>query len=366
MTERILLYVGTYTRPTDFLPEANADGIYIFEFDISTGKLTQVGEMQGIDNPSFLSIDHTNQYLYANSEVYEWHEGLITAFSINQATGELTYLNKQSTLGHSSAYNIVEHTNQYVLVANYGNRHGLVMLPINADGSLSPASDSHEFTETPEGTVPDRQDRSHVHCVMIDPTNTYVIVNDLGLDRISVYKLDLDAGKLILHNLSSVEVPAGAGPRHLAFHPNGRYVYASLELSSSVMAMKFDSSSGALEAIQTISSLPSDLDEYSHNSDIHVTPSGKYLYVGNRGHDSLAMYSIDENTGLLTLIGYQSTQGKTPRNFAIDPTGDYVLVANQDSDNIVVFKINHNTGQLMTTEITIACPTPVCLKFITL
>ena len=322
--------------------------------------------MQGIDNPSFLTIDHNNEFLYANSEVYQWHEGLITVFAIHQETGDLTYLNKQSTLGNTPAYNIVERTNQYVLVANYGDRHGLAMLPINADGSLSPASDSHEFTDIPDGTVPQRQDRSHVHCVMIDPTNTYALVNDLGLDKIWIYKLDLIAGKLIAHTPAFINVPAGSGPRHVVFHPNGQYAYVTLELSASVLSLKYDSESGTLEPMQTLSALPHDFDGHSHCSDLHVTPSGKYLYVGNRGHDSLTIYAIDENTGHLTYIENQPSKGKTPRNFAIDPTGNFLFVANQDSDNIVIFKIDHGTGKLRETAFTVNCPTPVCLKFIEL
>lgn len=358
------MYVGTFTRPAAYLLETNGKGIYSFEFNSATGELTPVGEMLGIDSPSFLTIDPNNKFLYANSEVSEWHEGTITAFSINQDTAGLTYLNKQSTLGNMAAYNFVEATNQYVLVTNYGDRHGLAMFPINADGSLSPASDSHEFTDIPEGTVPDRQDRSHVHCVRVDPTNTYAIVNDLGLDKILIYKLDFASGKLIPHDPPSIKVQSGGGPRHLIFHPNGQYVYVILELSATVLALKFNSELGTLEIIQSIPALPNDFDGYNISSDIHVTPSGKYLYVGNRGHDSLAIYAIDENTGLLTFVEYQSSNGQTPRNFAVDPTGDYVLVANQDSDNIVTFRIDHDTGKLIDTGFRIDCPTPVCLKFI--
>lgn len=363
IARKTILYVGTYTRPTDFKVEATGEGIYTYEFDTVTGKLTQIGVMQGIDNPSFLTIDHQNRYLYANSEVYQWHEGLITAFAIDQTTGTLTYLNKQSTLGNTSAYNVVDHANRFVLVASYGDRHGLAMFPIHGDGKLSEACDAHEITESPGGTVPERQDRSHLHCVVVDPTNTFAIVNDLGLDKIFIYKLDLEHGELTPHDPAFVQVEAGSGPRHAVFHPNGQYVYVSLELSASVCALKFDSNSGTLDIIQTLSTLPDDFDGHSHCADIHVTSSGKYLYVSNRGHDSLTIYAIDENTGLLTLIGHQLSKGQTPRNFAIDPSGNFVLIANQDSDNIGIFKIDHDTGQLIDTGLIVDCPTPVCLKF---
>ena len=364
ITQKTFLYVGTYTRDTDFLSDPNGEGIYIYEFDASSGNLDRVGEMFGIDNPSYLTIDHSKRYLYANSEVYQWHEGTVTAFSIHQETGVLAYLNKQSTLGNTSAYVSVDQTDRYVLVANYGDRHGLAMFPIKGDGSLSSASDSHEFDEIPVGTVPERQNRSHVHCVIVDPGNTYAIVNDLGLDKIFVFKIDFDSGKLIPHDPTFVEVLAGGGPRHSVFHPNGRYLYACLELSSSVAVLEFDGESGKLEVIQTVLALPDDFDGFNISSDIHVTPSGKYLYMGNRGHNSLAMFSINADTGLLTLIGHQSSKGQSPRNFAIDPTGDYVLVANQDSDNIVVFRIDHETGKLLDTGIMVECGTPVCLKFV--
>lgn len=359
---KVLLYVGTYTRPADYLLSTNGEGIYIFEFDPSTGELNRIGEMFGIDNPSFLSIDPQNQYLYANSEVPEWHEGLITAFAINPTTGALTYLNKQSTLGNIASYNTVDKTSRHVLMTNFGDRKGLAIFPINEDGNLSPASDAHEITEIPEGTIDPRQNMSRSHCVRVDPTNRYALVNDFGLDKIFVYQLDLEAGKLIPHDPPSIQIDSGNGPRHTVFHPNGQYVYVTLELSASVLALKFDSDSGTLEIIQKLSALPDDFDGESHCSDIHVTPSGQYLYVGNRGHDSLAIYAIDESTGLLTLVGHQSSMGQTPRNFEIAPSGKYVLVANQDSDNIVIFEVDENTGQLIETGV-VTCPTPVCLKF---
>ena len=364
ITQKTFLYVGTYTRDTDFLSDPNGEGIYIYEFDASSGKLTRSGEMFGIDNPSFLTIAQSKRFLYANSEVYQWHEGTVTAFSINQETGALTYLNKQSTLGNTSAYVSVDRTDRYVLVANYGDRHGLAMFPINSGGRLSLASDSHEFDDTPVGTVPERQNRSHVHCAIVDPSNSYAIVNDLGLDKIFVFKIDFDSGKLIPHDPAFVKVQAGGGPRHSVFHPNGRYLYACLELSSSVAVLEFADESGKLEVIQTVSALPDDFDGFNISSDIHVVPSGKYLYMGNRGHDSLAIFEIDEDTGQLTFVGHRPSKGQSPRNFAIDPTGDYVLVANQDSDNIVVFRIDHDTGKLIDTGMMVECGTPVCLKFV--
>jgi len=358
------LYVGTYTRPAPYLGTTNGEGIYIFKFDSSTGQLEKVGEMGGIDNPSYLAIAHDGKYLYADSEVWGWHEGMLTAYAINKETGELTYLNKQATRGSINAYVSIDQTNQYAMIANYWDGHSVAMLPINDDGSLAPVSDSHEHTEKPEGTVPERQDKSHAHCVIPDPTNTYALVCDLGLDKIMIYKLDLENGKLVPNDPAFSKVNSGAGPRHLIFHPNQKFAYAIQELNSTISALSFDSGNGSLEVLQTISTLPDDFDGHSHCSDIHITPDGKYLYTGNRGHDTLTMYSVDENTGHLTLIGHQSTKGKTPRNFTIDPTSTFVLVGNQDSDTIVIFKINSDTGELEDTKITVDCPTPVCLKML--
>ncbi len=358
------LYVGTYTRPAPYLAATNGDGIYIFQFDSDTGQLERTGEVNGIDNPSYMAIDGEDRYLYADSEVWLWPEGTLSAYAINKTTGELTYLNKQATLGSINAYVSVDKSNQYVMVANFWDGQSITMFPVEADGRLSPYSSTHEHTEKPAGTVPARQDKSHAHCIIPDPTNTYAMVCDLGLDKIMVYRMDLENGQLVPHDPAFTVLEPGSGPRHMIFHPNGRYAYVIQELSSTVCALAYDSDTGTLTPLQTISTLPDGFDGTSHCSDIHVTPSGKFLYAGNRGHDSLAIYAIDENTGQLTALGHQLSQGTTPRNFMVDPTGKFVLVGNQDSDAIVVFEINEATGLLDDTGITVDCPTPVCLKMI--
>ncbi len=362
MTESVFLYVGTYTRPFPYLQATHGEGIYIFRFNPVTGELAQVGQV-AIDNPSYLVIDHSKRVLYACSEVWEWEEGTITAFAIDSKSGRLTYLNQQPAMGGITVYLSLDKSNRYLLAANYRDGQAVAILPINADGRLAPASSSHKHTEPALKTVPARQDKSHAHCVIADPTNAYVLVCDLGLDKIMIYQLDTENGLLIPNDPPYVQMTPGSGPRHLVFHPNGRFAYVAQELNSTVAVLSFDTATGTFTLLQTHSTLPESYDGHNSCSDIQLTPSGKFLYVGNRGHDSLAIYAIDDDTAALTYIGHQSTNGKTPRNFVIDPTGTYVLVGNQDSDTLVTLRINPHDGTLKPVAVT-PCPTPVCLKFI--
>lgn len=363
MTESVFLYVGTYTRPFPYLKETHGAGIYVFRFNPETGELSQVGQV-AIDNPSYLTIDHRKRVLYACSEVWEWEEGTVTAFAIDSKSGSLTTLNQQSALGGITAYLSLDKSNRYLLAANYRDGQSVAMLPINADGSLAPASSSHEHTEPALKTVPSRQDKSHAHCVITDPTNAYALVCDLGLDKIMIYQLDIENDQLIPNALPFLQMTPGSGPRHLVFHPNGRFAYVTQELNSTVAALSFDSTTGVFSILQTHSTLPEGYDGHNSCSDIQLTPNGKFLVAGNRGHDSLAIYAIDGDTGTLTYVGHQSTGGKTPRNFAIDPSGTYVLIGNQDSNTILTLRLNPQDGTLEHVAIT-HCPTPVCLKFMT-
>jgi 6-phosphogluconolactonase len=364
MAQKTLLYVGTYTRPAPYLASTNGKGIYVYSLNRDTGELTYLSEIEGIDNPSFLAIDPQKRHLYATSEVWGWHEGLVTAFKIDPETGALSYLNKQSTLGSITAYVTVESTNRYLLLVNYWDRQSVAMFPIQADGSLAPASFSVEHTEPGAKVDPARQDKSHAHCIVPDPTNTYAMVADLGLDKIMIYRMDLEAGKLIPHTPPFLKMNPGAGPRHFVFHPSGKFAYVIEELASSIAALAYDSTKGTLEWLQSVPALPEGFDGHSHCSDIQVTPDGRFLYGGNRGHDSLVIYAIDPSSGKLSYVGHQSTLGQTPRNFAIDPTGTFLLAANQDSDTIVTFRIDRETGLLHETGFVAEVPTPVCLKMI--
>ena len=365
MSNRIIVYAGTYTLPVAHVKQSAGEGIHIFSFDTDSGQLTKLDVTGNIESPSFLAIDSTQSYLYAGSEVDEWAEDRIRAFAINPDDGKLTFLNHQSAMGSSAAYVSVDRSNQYVLAANYSSG-SVVLFPIEENGSLAPASNIQNHDYPLAGTVPSRQESAHAHCILMDRNNRFALACDLGLDKVIVYKLDTEENQLVVNEVAYLDVNPGAGPRHLIFHPHSDYVYVANELDSTVSVLAFDSEAGSLSMLQTISTLPDGFtggDNWC--SDIHVSADGRFLYVANRGHDSLVIYSIDDANGELTFIAHQATKGNTPRNFAIDPTGQFLLVANQDSDNIVIFRINQQTGLLDEVAVS-ACPTPVCLKMISL
>ncbi len=355
----LYLYVGTYTRPAPYLATTNGKGLYVFRFDPDSGDLAFASEASGVDNPSFVAISPNQRFLYATSEVLEWPEGLVCAYAIDPVSGGLTYLNKQSSFGWLAAYATVEKSGRWLALVNYlsGNAVLLSLLP---NGKVGEASEIVQHS----GSGPDasRQEGPHTHSIVIDPNNRYAIVADLGIDKIVSYRLDVADGKLV--RSSECPLPAGTGPRHFVFHPSGKFAYVINELSSTLGALAYDTEAGTLELLQLVPALPADHDIHSsHCADIQVHPSGKFLYGSNRGHDSIVIHAIDEQTGRLSYVGHQSTGGRTPRNFAIDPSGAYLLAANQDSDTIVTFRIDAQTGQLTPTGAVASCPTPVCLKF---
>lgn len=360
MPQNGLLFVGTYTRSVGHAPGANGQGIYTYRLDTRTGELTFLHVTGGIDNPSFLSIDPQKRFLYATSEVEEWQEGLLNAYAINAETGALTYINKQPTLGSITAYTSVDPAGRCVFASNYGGGMAAVVFPMREDGGLSPASGA--VAHAGSGPVTARQEGPHPHCIVPAPTGVYVYVADLGIDKVMIYRLE--NGRLIPNSVPSFNLPPSSGPRHLVFHPNRRFAYVIAELSSTITALKFDESTGALEALQTVSTLPDDFAGESTCSEIQITPDGRFLYGGNRGHDSLAIFAVDSVTGTLTPVGHQSTKGRTPRNFTVDPTGAFVLVGNQDSDTVVSFRIDPATGLLADTGYVTRVPAPACLRMI--
>ncbi len=364
MTEKqIRLYVGTYKSQDPSLPNAANKGIYTYTLDLATGHITYHSEINDIDNPSFLAIDSQQRYLYAVDENWEQDASWVHAYMIDFKSGSLSYLNQQHSQGSSPCYVTVDQTNQFVAAANYGSG-SVSLLPIGENGSLLPVSDFHQHTGS--SVNPDRQEGPHAHCAIMDPTNRYLFVADLGIDRIMSYQLDIEGKQLVPNEIPYLEMPPGSGPRHLAFHQNGLYAYVINELNSTITALAYDDTQGTFTIIQTISTLPIDFQGESYCAEICVAPTGKYLYGSNRGHDSLAIFAIDQETGQLTAISHQKTYGKNPRNFAIDPSGTFLLAANQDSNNIVTFRINHTTGQLDYVEQKTDVPTPVCLKMIVL
>jgi 6-phosphogluconolactonase len=354
--KEMLAYFGTYTRGA-------SKGIYCYKLDLTTGKLTSVGVTEGIKNPSFVAIHPSGKFLYAVSEVSDADGkpgGAVTAFSLDRKTGQLKQLNHQSSEGAGPCHVSVDKTGKVAFVANYGSG-SIASLPIKADGSLEKAASAiqHEGSSV----VPNRQAGPHAHSINVAPDNRFIFAADLGLDKVLIYKLDPAKGTLTANDPAFGQAPAGGGPRHFAFHPSGRFAYVCNEIKSSVTAFAYDANKGSLSELQTITTLPEETQGNS-TAEIQVHPSGKFLYCSNRGHDSLAIFTIDEKTGKLTAAGHQKTLGKTPRNFGIDPTGTFVIACNQGTDNVAVFKVDQVSGKLSQVGEPINVPSPVCVKFL--
>ena len=337
----------------------NSKGIYAFRFNSKNGKLNPLGLVGETPHPSFLALHPNNRYLYA---VAEANGGAVSAFSIEGKTGKLTLLNTVSSKGAGPCFVRVDPTGRNVLVANYGSG-SVAVLPIEADGKLHEASSFAQHA----GTVadPKRQGGPHAHSFNPSPDNRFVVAADLGLDELLVYRFDAATGEITPNEPPYAKVAPRSGPRHFAFHPNGRNAYAINEISCTVTAFYYDVKAGVLKEIQTASTLPKDVpvtDDLS-TAEVQVHPSGKFLYGSNRGHDTIAVFSIARE-GALTLLENVKTQGRIPRNFGIDPTGSFLLAANQDSNNIVVFRIDKQTGRLTPTGQTAEAPSPMCVKFL--
>jgi 6-phosphogluconolactonase len=350
---RVMLYVGTYTS-------GDSKGIYRFDLDLATGALTSAGAPTETANPSFLAFDPSRRFLYAVNETGEAPtdpSGGVTAFSIDRVTGELTLLNRQSSEGAAPCHVTVDAAGRHAFVANYWGGT-VAVLPIDSDGRLEPASAvvRHEG----HGPKPE-QENPHPHSLNLDARNRYAFVADLGLDRVVAYEFD-GKGGLVRHDAGSVGVAAGAGPRHLAFHPDGRHAYVIDELDSTITRLDYDPERGVMKAVQRISTLPAGYKGKNSAAEVAVHPDGRLVFGSNRGHDSIAIFTVDARTGALKAAGHQPTGGKSPRHFAIDPTGAFLLAANQLSDTIVVFRIDRATGHLTPVGEPVRVPRPVCLR----
>lgn len=355
LVKDLLLYVGTYTNRN------NSEGIYLFRMNLASGKLERQGATSGISNPSFLAIDPGKRFLYAVNESGQFQGkrgGGLTSFAIDQKTGTLTKLNEVSAPGvpcHLS----VHPSGTSVLAANYGGGN-VFICPVKKDGSLGEVSDVQQHIG--KGADPKRQDGPHAHSVMLDAAGKYAFAPDLGIDKVMIYKVDAAKAKLTPNGFA--EMKPASGPRHFAFHPTYKFAYVISELNSTMTAFSYDKVKGALTELQTLSTLPDGYKDTSYCADVHVHPSGKFLYGSNRGHNSIVIFAIDERTGKLTLIGHESTRGNWPRNFGIDPTGQFLLVGNQNSNSIATFRIDEHSGKLTPHGELLEIPAPVCLKFI--
>ncbi|WP_339729383.1 lactonase family protein [uncultured Gimesia sp.] len=357
--DQFWVYVGTYTRGSD------SQGIYQLLMDAKTGKLTHVKTTKNVDNPSFLAIHPNQKTLFAVNEIGDFQgqkAGAVSSFAINAKTGELTFLNQQSSKGAAPCHLVVDATGKYVLVANYTGGN-ICSLPIRKNGKLKASAAFVQHTGSSVNSA--RQKAPHAHSINLDKQNQHAIVADLGIDQLLVYQFDSEDGSLKANTIPSIKMPPGAGPRHFAFHPTGKWGYVINELNRTITAMDYDAKNGSFQEIQTISTVPAGTAAKGNSTaEVQVHPSGKFLYGSNRGPNTLAMYRIDEQTGKLTSLGFQSTGGAIPRNFKIDPTGNFLLAANQETNNIVVFRINQQTGVLEETEHEIQVPKPVCIKFL--
>lgn len=355
-SQQYYLFIGTYTEGA---ASQGSKGIYVYKFDAATGNATPVSTAM-TDNPSYLAVAPGGKYLYAANETGGSKPGSVSAFSFDKATGKLTFIDQQLSGGDGPAYVSVDAHRKWVVVANYGGG-SFSALPISADGSLGAATQTIQHTGS--GFNKARQDKPHVHSVIFSPDGKYLTVADLGLDNLSIFKFDYTAAKdpLIPAPTPTVTIQPGSGPRHTAFDPGKPYAYLLNEMAGAVDVFHY--SHGNFTWLQRISSLPAGFTGAIGSADIHVGPGGKFLYASNRGDaNSIAIFAIDPSTGKLTVKGFESTQGKTPRNFLIDPTGHWLLAANQGGGNVVIFRIDPQTGLLKATGQQLQIPTPVCLK----
>ena len=369
---KYLLYVGTYT-------EKDSQGIYAYRYDPASAELAPMGVAAVTTNPSFVAIHPSGEFLYAVNETQNYKgasSGVVSAFAIDRQTGKLTLLNETASRGADPCYIAFDKTGKFVLVANYTGGN-VAVFPLLPDGHVGESSVVLRDTGT-LGPNKERQESPHSHWIEVSAHNRFAYVADLGLDRVLIYRFDATKGTLTAdeaapasskpgsadaNDFFSVTLAPGTGPRHLAFSVAGDFMYVLGELNSTVTVFANDAKE-TFRSVQRISALPAGFSAPNDAAEIAIHPNGKYLYTSNRGHDSIALFSIDGKTGTLTLVDHFPTQGKTPRNFEIDPTGTRLFVANQDSGTIVVFKIDLNSGRLTPTGQMLKVPSPVCLKFV--
>jgi 6-phosphogluconolactonase len=326
--------------------------------------VSPVGTTTGTDNPTYIAISSDGRNLYATSEVLGWNEGTITAYAIDPNSGRLEYLNKQPTRGSIAAQASFDRTGRYLFAVNYGAgpmtqrpNQSLVVFPLLPDGELgAPVA---EVAHNGSGADSTRQERPHPHCAVATPDNRFVVVTDLGLDRIVTYRFE---SGITRH--SEMPLPPGSGPRHLVFHPHLPYAYVANELNSTVASLAFDAVTGRLTLLAVSATAPNSMNVVNHCSEIRISSDGRWLYVGNRGHDSISRFGVDQATGVAELLGNTPCGGKTPRHFAFDPSGAFLAVANQDSDSVAVFEVDDGTGDLKMLPHRVQTGAPTCVAFV--
>ena len=354
-----LVYVGTYTGK-------GSEGIYAYRFDPATGETSSVGLAAATDNPSFLAVDPNGRFLYAVNELDTFRNeptGAVSVFAIDRESGKLKLLQQVSSLGAGPAHLSLDKSGRYLMVANY-NGGNVAVFPIGNDGRLGRHS---AFVQDVGSSVnPERQAGPHAHSIQVTNDNRFAIAADLGLDKLLVYRFDANTGSLTPGSPEFVEVDPGAGPRHVAFAPSGKFVYVVNEMASTVTVFAYKPGPGTLHRIQTIPTLPKNFAGKNTAAEIAVDAKGRFLYVSNRGNDSIAVFSIDPDNGTLKSLEWVPSGGKTPRNFVIDPTGKWLFAANQDSNNIKLLRIDQRSGRLTPTNRSLKVVSPVCVCIVSL
>lgn len=369
------VYVGTYTDPTrqagfTVTPEkpimgmtgpTGSEGIYLFQQDPATGALTHRHTLAGIINPSFLALAVSGRFLFAVNEIRDYEgqsTGAVSSFAIDPQTGVPSFISQTSSGGANPCHLSVTLDGKYLLVANHEDAR-LAVLPITSDGALGAATDIRQ--NQPHDPANGRQ--PHAHFVITDPAGRFILSTDTGTDRIAIDRLDSATGRLIPHEPAWGATHQGGSPRHLAFHPSGNYLYANGEADLTVSVFDYDAAAGKLTYRQQASTLPPGVTGQLSTAQIAAHPNGHFVYVSNRGHDSIAIFGIEQGSGRVTLLANAPTGGRTPRNFALDPAGQFLYVANQNSESIVCFRVNQETGMLTPTDQLAHVPAPTCVLF---
>ena len=349
-SDEFFLYIGS--SKSERTP---SKGIYTYRFKASTGEIASPGLVKVLD-PAFLAIHPNHRFLYAVNQSPDAEASGVTSFTIDRKTGGLTLLNQVSSHGANPVYVLLDKTQKYALVANYFG-HSVATFPLLADGRLGEAAAVVTYTESGPNH-PERAKGVFPHSIDLSSDNRFAIVTGLGVDKLFVYKFDPSSGSLIANHPPFFALPPGAGPRHIAFDPKGKFVYTMSEVKGIVTVLSYHAADGSLSEVQSISSLPKDFKGENASAEIEVSPDGKFLYASNRGPDSIALFAVDSGKGTLTPIEIVSSHGKFPNNFSFDPTGSFLFVANEHSDNVVVFRVDRKTGRLTPTgqELQVPCP----------
>ncbi len=341
-------FVGTYTK-------GDSKGIYSFTLDAEAGKVTNVQVAAELDNPTYLNICDDNQYLYA--VVKKGESGGVAGYRISES-GELTPINTQVLAGSPPCHVSLDRNRQFLFSANYHKGTVESYMLNRENGMISPPVSIIQH----EGNGPDpRQEKAHTHFAGLTPDENYLAVVELGTDKLFTYQVSED-GKL--SEVSSLSVKPGSGPRHLDFHPNQKFAYIMTEFSSEVIALTYNAADGSFTEIQAIKTIPDDFTENNQGSAIHLSSDGRFVYAGNRGHNSIAIFAVKEETGELTFVDRVSTEGDWPRDFVLDPSEAFLIASNQNSGNLVLYARNKETGKLTVLQADVAVPDPVCVKFL--